>query len=392
MENFVFQNKTKIIFGRDTESQVGEETAQYAKKVLLHYGGGSIKKSGLYDRVTASLKKAGVDFVELSGAQPNPRLSLIRKGIDICRKENITFILAVGGGSAIDSAKAMAAGVPYNGDVWDFYCGKAAPEKALDVATVLTIPAAGSESSPSSVVTNEDGDLKRGLTNDLLRPVFSILNPTLTFTLPPYQTACGAADIMAHIMERYFTTTQHADFTDRLCEAAMKSIIHNVPVCIKEPENYDARAEVMWAGCVAHNDLLGTGRNQDWASHGIEHEISGIYDVAHGAGLAVVFPAWMKYVYKSNISNINRFVQFASRVWNVEIDFHNQEKTALAGIAALENFLSSIGMPIRLKEMDVGSDRLEEMAAKCTGNGTRTIGGFMPLDKNAINEILKIAL
>ncbi|MDR3012213.1 MAG: iron-containing alcohol dehydrogenase [Chitinispirillales bacterium] len=389
MENFVFQNKTKIIFGRDTENQVGEEVAAYAKKILLHYGGGSIKKSGLYDRVTASLKKAGVEYIELGGAQPNPRLSLVKQGIDICRKEGIKFILAVGGGSAIDSAKAMAVGVPYSGDVWDFYSGKGMPEKALDVATVLTIPAAGSESSPSSVITNEDGDLKRGLTTDLIRPVFSILNPVLTFTLPAYQTACGAADIMAHIMERYFTTTQCADFTDRLCEAAMKTIIHNVPTCINEPENYDARAEVMWAGCVSHNDLLGTGRNQDWSSHGIEHEISGIYDVAHGAGLAVVFPAWMKYVYKSNV---NRFVQFASRVWGIDIDFHNQEKTALAGIAALEKFFISIGMPVRLKEMDVGADRLEEMADKCTGSGSWTIGGFMSLDRNAVLEILKLAV
>ncbi|MDR0330861.1 MAG: iron-containing alcohol dehydrogenase [Chitinispirillales bacterium] len=389
MENFVFQNKTKIIFGAAAENQVGAEVAAFAKKALLHFGGGSVKKSGLYDRVAGSLKKAGVEFVELGGAQPNPRLSLVREGIELCRKNGIKFILAVGGGSAIDSAKAMAVGVPYGGDVWDFYSGKAVPAEALDVATVLTIPAAGSESSPSSVITNADGDLKRGLTCELLRPVFSILNPELTFTLPAYQTACGAADIMAHIMERYFTTTKCADFTDRLCEAALKTIIHNAPVCVKEPKNYDARAEVMWAGCVAHNDLLGTGRNQDWASHQIEHEISGIYDVAHGAGLAVVFPAWMKRVFRSNV---NRFVQFASRVWNIEIDFHNQEKTALAGIAALENFFASIGLPTRLKDMDIGEDRLEEMADKCTGRGgAATIGGFTPLNRGDILEILKIA-
>jgi len=389
MENFVFQNKTKIIFGRGTETQVGEHVLGYAKKALLHYGGGSIKKSGIYDTVVKSLKSAGVDFVELGGAQPNPRLSLVKEGIDICRKNGIKFILAVGGGSAIDSAKAIAVGVPYNGDVWDFYSGKAAPREALDVATVLTIPAAGSESSPSSVITNADGDLKRGLTNDIIRPAFSILNPELTFTLPAYQTACGAADIMAHIMERYFTTTPNADFTDRLCEATMKAIIHNVPACLKDPKNYDARAEVMWAGAVAHNDLLGTGRSQDWASHGIEHEISGIYDVAHGAGLAAVFPAWMKRVYKSDI---NRFVQFASRVWNIEIDFHNQEKTALAGIAALENFFVSIGMPVRLKDMNIKPDRLEEMADKATGNNSYTIGGFVKLNRNDVLEILKLAV
>jgi len=389
MENFVFQNKTKIIFGRDTENQVGEEVKAHSSKVLLHYGAASIKKSGLYDKVAASLKKSGVEFFELSGVLPNPRLSLVKEGIELCRKNGIGFILAVGGGSVIDSAKAIAAGVPYKGDVWDFYTGKGQPTEALPVATVLTIPAAGSEASPSSVITNTDGDFKRGLTNDLLRPVFSILNPELTFTLPNYQTACGAADIMAHIMERYFTTTECADFTDRLCEATMKAIIHNVPTCIKENKNYEVRAEVMWAGCVAHNDLLGTGRNQDWASHGIEHEISGIYDVAHGAGLAVVFPAWMKFVYKNNI---NRFVQFASRVWNVEIDFHNQEKTALAGIAALENFFVSIGLPVRLKDMDIKDDRLAEMADKATGNGSWTMGGFVKLSRNDVFEILKLAV
>ncbi|MDR0308180.1 MAG: iron-containing alcohol dehydrogenase [Chitinispirillales bacterium] len=388
MENFVFQNKTKIIFGRDTENQVGEEVKAYSSKVLLHYGTASIKKSGLYERVVASLKKSGVEFVELSGVQPNPRLSLVKEGIDLCRKNGIRFILAVGGGSVIDSAKAIAVGVPYNGDVWDFYIGKAKPEEALPVATVLTIPAAGSESSPSSVITNTDGDLKRGLTNDLLCPAFSILNPELTFTLPDYQTACGAADIMAHIMERYFTTTEHADFTDRLCEAAMKTIVINIPKCLKEPKNYEARAEVMWAGTVAHNDILGTGRNEDWASHQIEHEISGIYDVAHGAGLSVVFPAWMKYVYKTNIP---RFVQFASRVWNLEIDFQHPEKTALEGIAALEFFFSEIGLPITLKEMSIETDRFEEMADKCTGGGKYAIGGFTKLDKNAVLEILKLA-
>ncbi|GBU20559.1 NADH-dependent butanol dehydrogenase [Fibrobacteres bacterium R8-0-B4] len=389
MENFVFQNKTKIIFGRDAELLVGEETAARSKKVLLHYGGGSVKTSGLHDRVTASLKKAGVEYIELGGAQPNPRLSLVEEGIDLCRKHGIKFLLAVGGGSAIDSAKAMAVGVPYDGEVWDFYNGKATPKTALDVGTVLTIPAAGSESSPSAVITNENGGLKRGLTSELIRPVFSILNPELTCTLPAYQTACGAADIMAHIMERYFTTTKHADFTDRLCEATLKTIIHNVPECLKDPHNYDARAEVMWAGCVAHNDLLGTGRNQDWASHQIEHELSGMYDVAHGAGLAVIFPAWMKHVYKHNVS---RFVQFAARVWNIEIDFHNQEKTALAGIAALERFFSSIGLPVRLKEMNIGEDKLQEMVDKCTGrNGAATVGGFVPLHHKDILEILMLA-
>jgi alcohol dehydrogenase YqhD (iron-dependent ADH family) len=273
--------------------------------------------------------------------------------------------------------------------VWDFYCGKAQPSESLNVGTILTIPAAGSESSPSSVITNMNGQLKRGLTNNITRPVFSILNPELTFTLPPFQTACGAADIMAHIMERYFTNTPAVDLTDRLCEATMKTVIENVLVCLKDPYNYDARAEVMWAGTVAHNDLLGTGRAGDWASHQIEHEISGIYDVAHGAGLSVVFPAWMKYVYKSNVS---RFVQFASRVWNVEIDFHNQQKTALEGILRLERFFSSLALPNRLSEMGIGADRIEEMADKATGHGMWTAGNFVKLKRDDVVAILKSAL
>jgi hypothetical protein len=276
-----------------------------------------------------------VEFIELGGVQPNPRLSLVKQGIELCRKHNIDFILAVGGGSVIDSAKAIAVGVPYEGDVWDFYSGKAVPEKALPVGVVLTIPAAGSEASKSSVITNEDGWYKRGLNVEIIRPKFAIMNPEITFTLPPYQTACGAADIMAHVMERYFTHQKDVDFTDRLCEATLKTIIKNVPIVLEEPENYQARAEIMWASTIAHNDLLSTGRIGDWASHAIEHELSGIYDVPHGAGLAVVFPAWMKYVYKEDV---DRFVQFATRVWDVEMDFSNPERTALEGIYRLTQF------------------------------------------------------
>lgn len=389
MENFTFHNATKIVFGKNSEADVGREVKRFSTRILLHYGKESIKKTGLYDRIVTSLTKEGISYTELAGVAPNPRLDLVYQGVKLCREKNITFILAVGGGSVIDSAKAIAAGVPYSRDVWDFYIGKAQPVKALDVGTVLTIPAAGSEASPSSVITNMDGLLKRGLTSDVLHPVFSILNPELTFTLPSYQTACGAADIMAHIMERYFTTTKEVELTDRLCEATMKTVIGNVPVCLADPDNYAARAEVMWAGTVAHNDLLGTGRAGDWASHQIEHEISGIYDVAHGAGLSVVFPAWMKYVYKSNVP---RFVQFASRVWNVEIDFHNQEKTALEGIQRLETFFVSLGLPVRLKAMGIGSDRIEEMADKATGSGMWTAGNFVKLKRDDIVEILKIAM
>jgi hypothetical protein len=390
MENFFFQNGTRIIFGKGTESQAGAEAARIGKKVLLHYGKGSVVRSGLLNRVKASLKASGLTMVELGGAQPNPRLSMVREGITLCRKEGVDLILAVGGGSAIDSAKAIAAGVPYSGDVWDFFVGKASPTAALPVGCVLTIPAAGSESSGSTVVTNEDGWLKRGLTCDEhLRPAFSILNPELTATLPPYETAVGAADIMSHIMERYFTPTRNVDFTDRLCEATMRALIRALPRVLVAPTDYDARAELMWIGTVAHNDLLGTGRVGDWASHDIEHELSGIYDVPHGAGLAVVFPAWMKEVYKADMA---RFAQWAERVWDVEPDHYNPEATALEGIARLEAFYRSCGLPTRLKDLGIGEDRIEEMAAKATAKDTRTVGNFVKLGAKAVASIYRRAL
>ncbi len=389
MTNFTFNNPTRIVFGKDAEHQAGQETAPYAKKVLLHFGGGSVVKSGLLDRVRASLKAAGVEAVELGGVKPNPRVTLVREGIELCRKNGIGFVLAVGGGSVIDSAKAIAVGVPYTGDVWDFYEYTASPAKALDVGVILTIPAAGSESSSSSVISNEELQLKRGLTSELLRPRFALMNPVLTCTLPAYQTACGAADIMAHIMERYFTNTRDVDFTDRLCEAGLRTIIRNVPLALASPDDYAARAEIMWVGSVAHNDLFGTGREGDWGSHSIEHEISAIYDVAHGAGLAVVFPAWMRHVYGNDVA---RFVQFATRVWGVENDPFNPERTALAGINALEAFFRSIGLPVRLSEMDVPADRIEEMALKCTQKGKGTTGNFVKLDSKAVASILRSAV
>lgn len=388
MDNFVFQNPTKIIFGKGTENEVGTEVALYSSKVLLHYGGGSIKKSGLYDRVVDSLKSAGVQFWELSGVKPNPRLSLVNEGIKICRENGIKFILAVGGGSAIDSAKAIAMGVPYPGNVWDFFTGKAQLNEVLPVGTILTIPAAGSEASTASVITNEDGWYKRGFNSDLIYPKFSILNPELAFTLPKYQVACGAADIMAHIMERYFTNTLKVELTDRLCESTLKTIINNVPLVLEEPDNYDAWAEMMWTGTVAHNNLLNTGRVGDWASHDIEHELSAIYDIAHGAGLAIVFPAWMKYVYRHDIK---RFAQFASRVWNVDYAFWSPEKTAQEGIKRLENFLKSIDLPVSMKDINLPDDRLEEMADKCTQSDNYAVGNFVKLKKNDVLSILKLA-
>jgi len=389
MDNFTYHNATKIVFGRGTEAQVGAETKRYSAKVLIHTGMGSVKRSGLFDRVTASLKAAGVEWVELAGVQPNPRLSLVRQGIELCRKHQVGFILAVGGGSVIDSAKAIAAGVPYSGDVWDFYDGKARVEAALPVGCVLTIPAAGSETSGSTVITKEEGGFKRGLTStEFLRPVFSILNPELTTTLPVYETAVGAADIMAHVMERYFTNTTHVDFSDRLCEAVLKGVVRNLPLVLARPLDYDARAELMWLGTQAHSDLIGMGRQGDWSSHDIEHELSGLYDVPHGAGLATVFPAWMKYVYRHDIA---RFVQFAVRVWNVEADHRNPEKTALEGIAKLQGFLSSCGLPTSLNELGVPLDKLEVMGDKATGGDRHQVGSFVKLDRQAVIDILKLA-
>lgn len=389
MLNFTFSNTTKIVFGKGVEEKVGKEAALWGKKVLLHYGSGHIVRSGLKDRVTASLKAAGVNYVELGGAQPNPRLGLVQEGIALARKEQVDFILAVGGGSAIDSAKAIAIGVPYAGDVWDFYEGKADAKESLPVGVVLTIPAAGSEASPSSVITKEEGLLKRGYGSLLLRPKFALMNPELTYSLPPYQTACGISDMMAHIMERYFTNEREVGFSDQLCEAALRSIIQEAPVVMGDPENYGARANIMWAGTIAHNDLLGMGRSGDWASHNIEHELSALYDVAHGAGLSIVFPAWMKYVYKHDPE---RFVQFAVRVFAVEQDFHNPEQTILEGIRRLEDFFRRIGLPTTFAEANLPADSLEEMAAKSTANDTQKLGTFVPLGQGDVLSIYKLCL
>lgn len=386
MESFTFQNPTKIIFGRGTEDQVGNETKPFSGKTLLHYGGGSVRKSGLLDRVLQSLENAGIEVFELPGVKPNPRLGLVQEGIEICREKGIGFVLAVGGGSVIDSAKTIAAGVSYHGDVWDLFLGKGEIKDALSVGVILTIPAAGSEASNGAVVTKEDGLYKRAIISELLRPKFAILNPELTFTLPPYQTACGAADIMAHVMERYFTPVSHVDLTDRLCEATLRTMIRSTPVVLETAEDYDARAEIMWAGTIAHNDLLGTGRIGDWGAHMIEHELSAIYDVPHGAGLAVVLPAWMRYVYTQNM---DRFAQFAVRVWGVEADFESRERTVLEGIKRTSDFFKEIGLPVTLQGLDIPDDRFEEMAAKCLESGS--IGQFMKLGKQDVLEILRLA-
>ena len=386
MKNFEFQNSTKIIFGKDSEKKVGTEVKKYSSKILLHYGGGSIKKYGLYDRVISCLKKEDIGIVELGGVLPNPRLKLVKKGIGLCRQEKIDFILAVGGGSVIDSAKAIAIGVPYKGDVWDFFEEKTKIKESIAIGVILTIPAAGSEVSGASVITNEDGLYKKGLVANIMRPKFSILNPELTFTLDNNQTAIGVADIVAHIMERYFTQEKNVDLTDRLCEATFKTLIRNTPVVLKENDNYAARAEVMWAGSVAHNDLLDTGRVTDWASHMIEHELSAIYDIAHGEGLAIIFPAWMKYVYKNNIE---RFAQFGQRIWGVDFHPYDLEGMAREGIKRFEDFLKRIGLKTRLSEISISDDRFKEMAKKCTENGP--VGNFVKLGKEDVLNIYNLA-
>lgn len=389
MINFVRRIPTKFVFGRGVESQTGAEVkALDASKVLLHYGGGSAVRSGLIGRVEASLQAAEIPYVVLGGAQPNPRDTKVYEGIDIIRREGIDFILAVGGGSAIDSAKAMAHGAVYDGDFWDFYCGKAVPTQALPVGVVLTMAAAGSESSNSSVITQDATQTKRGLNVETNRPVLAIMNPELTMTLPAYQTAAGATDIMAHIMERYFTNEPDVDLTDRLCEATLQAVIRAARVAVKDPTNYDARAQLMWASTIAHNDTLGVGRVGDWASHQIEHELSAKYDVAHGAGLAVVFPAWMRYQLDHNPM---RFAQFAVRVWGCEMDFEHPEKTALLGIEAYERFLQEIGMPITFKELGAKTEDIPFMAAKVRRNADGTTGNFRKLDTAAIEAIYRIA-
>ncbi len=385
MQNFTFQSPTKIIFGRETQGRVGAETAAIGNKVLIHYGSDRVKKSGLFGEVTASLDAAGVSYVELGGVLPNPRLTLVNEGITLCRTEGVDAILCVGGGSVIDSAKAIAAGVKYDGDVWDFYTGAAVPVAALPLGVVLTIPAAGSEASMGSVISREDTVQKFAVNDDILRPRFAILNPELTFTLPPYQTAAGVTDIMSHVMERYFTPEPNVDFTDHLCEATLRTVIRNAPIVLDQPDNYAARAEIMWAGTIAHNGLLGTGRKEDWASHRIEHELSAQYDVTHGAGLAVVFPAWMRYV---SSRARQRFIQFAVRVWDVEYRAEDEEGVINEGIARLTAFFRRIGMPTTLAELGVTDNRYRKMAEAAVHFGK--LGNFK-LDAGDVEKIYKLA-
>lgn len=389
MQNFEFQCATKMIFGKDTELRVGEELKKNgATRVLFVYGGSSIKRSGLYDRVVKSLEEAGLWFAELPGVVPNPRVSLVRKGIEICRQEKIDFLLAVGGGSVIDTCKSMSFGVYYDGDVWDLICGKVRPgDKRIPVADILTLPAAGSEESDSCIVSDETIPMKTGFGHPLMRPVFSIMNPELTYTLPPYQTACGCMDMMSHAMERYFSPTPDVEMTDRVTEAILQTVIHNLPIALAKPDDYAARSEIMLCGTWAQNDMTGCGRAQDWFNHGLEHQISGFYDIAHGAGLAISTPAWMEYLCEKEAC-LPKLTQYAVRVWNVSMNFENPKDTALEGVRRLRDLIRRAGLPLTLSEAGIGDEKFEEIADLMTDNGAHTCGSFYPMSREDILALL----
>ena len=392
MQNFKYYAPTYVAFGKDTQRQVADLIKKYGgTKVLLHYGGQSAIKSGLLPQVEADLKAAGIEYVALGGVVPNPRVSLVRKGIEICREQGIDFILAVGGGSVIDSAKAISSGTFFDGDVWDLYLKKAKATKYISIGCILTIPAAGSEMSDGSVITNEDGGLKKDYCVDEFRCKFAIMNPELTYTLPAWQTACGATDMMMHTMERYFTTADDMEVTNVLAESILKVVMQQAPIALKNPTDYNSRAQIMWAGSLAHNDLTGCGAIGDWATHNLEHELSGMFDVSHGAGLAAVWGSWARYTRHNNLA---RFVRFAVNVMGVTQDFHSDENTAEAGIQAMERFFESIGMPTNIHGLigrEITDAEIEEMADKCSNGGTSTIGGLQVLKKEDMIEIYKMA-
>lgn len=389
MQNFVFYNPTKLVFGKNTQSQVGDLIKEYnGSRVLIIYGGGSVKKSGLLGQVKDSLEKAGIYNIELGGVVPNPRWSFVEKGVQVARQNNIDFVLGVGGGSVIDTVKAICMQAVYEGDAWtDFYRKGKEAQKALPCGNILTIAAAGSESSPNSVITNEVEKFKIGAYSQAIIPKFAILNPELLFTVPKYQIGCGASDILAHLMERYFTNERNVDLTDRLIEGTAKTLIHYAPLVLENPNDYNAQAEFMFTGTIAHNGLLNSGRIGDWASHGIEHQLSLFYDIAHGAGLAIIFPAWMKYVYKHDVA---RFAQFYRNVFGISYSLTNMELLVLQGIKKLEDFYTSIGMPTRLSQVGIDNTKFKEMAQKATES--KKMGNFVSLSTKDIEEIYKLAL
>ena len=384
MKDFSFYAPTRVVFGREAEEKLPQLIQQYGGgRVLVHYGGGSAKRSGLLDKVFGMLTEAGIQYVELGGVVPNPLLSKVREGVDLCRKEHVNFILAVGGGSVIDSAKAIGYGVGYPGDVWDFWDGKAVPQTCLPIGVMLTIPAAGSEMSSSCVITNDEGMLKRGVNSDLCRCKFAIMNPERTYTLPPYQTAAGATDIMMHTMERYFSKYEDALLTDAIAEALLRTVKDAVPEVLKNPEDYRHRAAIMWASSLSHNDLTECGTEKDFACHKLEHELSGLFGVTHGAGLAAIWGSWARYVMDKHL---NRFVQFAVNVMGVTNDFTDPRATALKGIEAIERFFRTIGMPTSIPELigrEATDEEIDEMVRKCSRDGKMKIGAMevlIPVD------------
>lgn len=392
IKDFNFYAPTRVVFGRESEKKIGELVAACGgKKVLIHYGGGSAQRSGLLDVVREQLRGAGIEFCELGGVVPNPLLSKVREGIDLCRREQVDFILAVGGGSVIDSSKAIGYGVPYDGDVWDFWAGKAVPKQCLPIGVVLTIPAAGSEMSSSCVITADEGLLKRGINSDLCRCRFAVMNPERTYTLPPYQTAAGATDIMMHTMERYFSKYEDMTLTDAISEALLRTVKDAALVVLSNPEDYRHRAQIMWAGSLAHNDLTECGTEKDFATHRLEHELSALFGVTHGAGLAAIWPSWARFVMDKHLS---RFVQFAVNVMGVPNDFAHPEATAERGIQAIEAFYRQIGMPTSIHELlgrDITDQEIDTMVEKCSRGGTITIGAMEVLDPQAMRTIYHMA-
>lgn len=392
MENFVYYSPTEFVFGRDTQKQTGSLVARYGgKRVLLVYGGGSVVRSGLLDTIIKSLESEGISYVELKGIQPNPTDDRVYEGIEIARKENIDFILAVGGGSVIDTAKGIAIGAVYDGDFWDFYCKKAVPQEALPVGVVLTIPAAGSEGSGNSVITKIDGKHKISVRYPMiLRPRFAVMNPKLTYSLPWFQTACGVVDMICHIQERYFSNTQGTDLTDSIAETIMRNVMQNARKLKSEPNDYDARANIMWAGTLAHNGLCGNGKEEDWSSHRLEHEISAIYNVAHGAGLAVMVPAWMAFVARKNPTKV---VQFATNVMGIDATSKTDEQVIAEGIAALKSFYHELGLTTSMRELTgVDEPNIAALVKSLNGNMGDTLGFYVPLSMSDCEEIYRLAL
>lgn len=394
MKDFNFYAPTQVVFGRSSEERLTELIRHYGgSRVLVHYGGGSARRSGLLDKVFGMLDDAAIPYCELGGVVPNPLLSLVEEGITLCRKEGVDFILAVGGGSVIDSAKAIGYGVPYDGDVWDFWDGKAQPRACLPIGVMLTIPAAGSEMSSSCVITKDDGLIKRGINSDLCRCKFAIMNPERTFTLPPYQTAAGATDIMMHTMERYFTRHQDMTLTDSIAEALLRTVKDSAVEVMRNPEDYRNRAQIMWAGSLAHNDLTECGTEKDFATHRLEHELSALFGVTHGAGLAALWGSWARYVCQVE-ANIPRFVRFAVNVMGVDNDFTDPAGTAERGIRSIEQFFRSIGMPVSIPELigrHVTDEEIDEMVRKASRNNTITLGAIRVLHPDDMHKIYNMA-